>query len=476
MSILIQNGRIITSDSEQIADLLVADGKIRTIGINLDAKADITIDASGMLVIPGGVDPHVHLHLPTPAGHSADDFVSGSIAALMGGTTTIIDFVTPVRGQSMVDALKARIAEAANSLVDYSFHVSPVEWNKNTANEIEECLDMGFPSFKVYMAYKNSVGIDDTVLYHVMHAVAKSGGLVTAHCELGDDIDSLRDFYASQGYTAPKYHMLSRPPRFEALAVKRAIELADQTQCSLYIVHVSAAESVKHIIQAQKSGQPLYAETCPQYLLLDENLYDSELPMALKYIMSPPLRKYVDRETLWNAIANGHIQTVGTDHCPFTLEQKMAGKDDFRKVPNGAGGIEYRLSLLYTYGVLAGKLSLSKLVDVYATQPAKIFGLYPQKGEVAVGADADIVIWDPNVKGTISAKTHSSNTDINIYEQFETMGTAAYVIKNGTIALENGQINPNLPKGKLIRRRTNRIASPYFKRMDNPGSFNCGRV
>lgn len=233
MSILIQNGRIITSGGEQIADLLVADGKIRTIGISLDAKADITIDASGMLVIPGGVDPHVHLHLPTPAGHSADDFVSGSIAALVGGTTTIIDFVTPVRGQSMVDALKARIAEAANSLVDYSFHVSPIEWNKNTPNEIEECIEMGFPSFKVYMAYKNSVGIDDTALYHVMHTVAKSGGLVTAHCELGNDIDSLRDFYASLGFTAPKYHMLSRPPRFEALAVKRAIELADQTQCSL---------------------------------------------------------------------------------------------------------------------------------------------------------------------------------------------------------------------------------------------------
>lgn len=476
MSILIQNGRIITSHGEQIADLLVADNKIRAIGINLDAKADITIDASGMLVMPGGIDPHVHLQLPTPAGHSADDFVSGSIAALMGGTTSIIDFVTPTRGQSMVDALKARIAEAADSLVDYTFHVSPVEWNKNTLNEIEECIEMGFPSFKVYMAYKNSVGIDDTALYHVMHTVAKSGGLVTSHCELGDDIDILRDFYANQGLTAPKYHLLSRPPRFEALAVKRAIELADQTQCPLYIVHVSAAESVKNIIQAKKSGQPLYAETCPQYLLLDEALYDNKTPIVLKYVMSPPLRSATDRETLWNAIANGHIQTVGTDHCPFTLEQKMAGKNDFRKVPNGAGGIEHRLSLLYTYGVLVGKLSLSKLVDVYATQPAKIFGLYPQKGEIAVDADADIVIWNPNVKGTISAKTHSSNADINIFEEFETIGAAAYVIKNGKMAVENGQLNPNLPKGKLIRRRTNRMASPCFKRMDNPGSFNCGRV
>jgi len=476
LSILIQNGRIITSVGEQNADLLVVDDKISAIGSNLEVKADITIDASGMLVMPGGVDPHVHLHLPTPAGYSADDFVSGSIAALMGGTTTIIDFVTPIRGQSIVDALKARIDEAVNALTDYTFHVSPVEWYKDMPKDIEHCIEMGFPSFKIYMAYKNSVGIDDTTLYHVMHTVAKNGGLVTAHCELGDDIETLRDFYVGQGLSIPKYHMLSRPPRFEALAVKRAIDLADQTQCPLYIVHVSAAESVKHIIQAQKSGQPLYAETCPQYLLLDESLYDKDIPTALKYVISPPLRSATDRETLWNAITNGNIQTVGTDHCPFNLEQKMVGKDDFRKVPNGAGGIEHRLSLLYTYGVLPGKLSPSKMVDVFATQPAKIFGLYPQKGELGIGSDADIVIWNPNAKGTISANNHHSKADINIYEGFETIGNAAFVIKNGTIALENGKFNRALPQGKLIKRRPARTTSHYYKRMDNPDSYNCGRT
>jgi len=473
LNILIRNGRVITSVDDRIADLLVDDGKISVIGQSLNVNADTTIDATGMLVMPGGIDPHVHLHLPTPAGFSSDDFRSGSIAALMGGTTTIIDFVTPSRGQSMVNALKARIDEAAQSLTDYTLHVSPVEWNEETPKEIEQCIAMGFPSFKIYMAYKNSVGIDDNTIYHVMHTVARNGGMVTAHCEMGDDIEMLRDFYASHGHTSPKYHMLSRPPRFEALAVKRAIDLADQTQCPLYIVHVSAAESVKHIIQAQKSGQPLYAETCPQYLLLDEALYDSEQPEVLKYVMSPPLRSANDRDALWNALANGNIYTVGTDHCPFSLSQKMIGKDDFRQVPNGAGGIEHRLALLYSYGVLNGRISLSRLVDVFSTQPAKIFGLYPQKGELAVGADADIVIWNPNTQNEISVQNHHSKADLNIYDGFKIAGEPAFVIKNGIVAVENGKLKSDLPPGKLIHRKVSKTIDHYYKRMDNQGSDNC---
>lgn len=467
---------MVTSVGEQVTNLLVTNNTISAIGNDIPANADITIDATGMIVMPGGIDPHVHLHLPTPAGYSSDDFSSGSIAAIMGGTTTIIDFVTPTLGQSLIDALKARIDEATGSLTDYTFHVSPVEWNKETSKEIEQCIEMGFPSFKVYMAYKDSVGIDDNTLYHVMHTVSKNGGLVTAHCEMGDDIDVLRDFYASQGLTTPKYHMLSRPSRYEALAVKRAIDLADQTQCPLYVVHVSSAESIKHIVQAQKSGQPLYAETCPQYLLLDESLYDNELTDALKYVISPPLRTENDREALWNAITNGTIQTVGTDHCPFNLEQKMAGKDDFRKVPNGAGGIEHRLALLFTFGVQANRITLSKLVDIFSTQPAKIFGLYPHKGELAVGSDADIVIWNPKTSHPISAKNHHSKADISIYEGFKVFGQPEYVIKNGVIAVEKGKLNPQLPSGQLIKRRVARTTNHYYKRMDNSGSYNCGRV
>ncbi len=476
MSILIHNGKVVTSATEIIADILIEGDKISNIAPSIKQKADRIIDASGMWVLPGGIDPHVHMQLPTPAGPSADDFYSGSLAALQGGTTTIIDFVTPSRGQSIIEALKLRIEEASNSLTDYTFHVSPVEWSKEVASDIAHCIDMGFPSFKVYMAYKNSIGIDDNALYHIMHTVAQNGGLVLAHCELGDDIEVLRDFYATQGLTSPKYHALSRPARYEALAVKRAIDLADQTQCPLYIVHVSAADSVKHIVQAQKSGQPLFAETCPQYLLLDETLYDTELLSALKYVMSPPLRSHDDREALWKAIANGNIQAIGTDHCPFLLKQKMLGNHDFRKVPNGAGGVEHRLTLLYTYGVLEDRINLSKLVDAYSTQPAKLFGLYPQKGELAIGSDADIIIWDPNAQGSISAANHYSKSDLNIYEGFKTVGEPLYVIKNGVIAVERGNLNHNLPVGKLIMRRSTKTTSHYYKRMDNPGSFNCGRV
>lgn len=459
-----------------IADILIEGDKISNIAPSIKQKADKIIDASGMWVLPGGIDPHVHMQLPTPAGPSADDFYSGSLAALQGGTTTIIDFVTPSRGQSLLHALKLRTEEASNSITDYTFHVSPVEWSKEVASDIAHCIDMGFPSFKVYMAYKNSVGIDDNALYHIMHTVAQNGGLVLAHCELGDDIEVLRDFYASQGLTSPKYHALSRPARYEALAVKRAIDLADQTQCPLYIVHVSAAESVKHIVQAQKSGQPLFAETCPQYLILNESLYDGDTEKVIKYVMSPPLRTESDRESLWNAIANGTFQTVGTDHCPFNLKQKMAGREDFRQIPNGAGGVEFRFSLLYTYGVLANRITPSRLVDIFSTQPAKIFGLYPQKGELAIGSDADIMIWDPNSASTISVQRQSSKADLNIYEGMQVNGAVGYVIKSGSLVVENGILQPNLKPGNLLKRRSARSTSQYYKRMDNPRANNCGRV
>ncbi len=476
MKILIKNGKLVTAAEEIYADILINSGKIAQISPKINIKAERVIDATGLLVLPGGIDPHVHLQLPTPAGPSSDNFETGSRAALMGGTTTIIDFVTPTRGQSIIEALNQRKAEATSALTDYSFHISPVEWNNYVPKAIAQCIDMGFPSFKIYMAYKNTVGIDDKALYYIMHTVAQNGGTVTAHCELGDDIEVLRDFYASQGMASPKYHMLTRPPRFESIAVKRAIDLADQTECPLYIVHVSTADSMKHIIQAQRSGQPVFAETCPQYLLLDESLYDQSLEKAIKYVISPPLRTETHRMALWNAIASGSIQAIGTDHCPFTLRQKMNGADDFRKIPNGAGGVEHRLALLYTYGVLAGIINLSKLVDIFATQPAKIFGLYPQKGDLQVGSDADIVVWDPNVTSIISAKSHHSNADISIYEGIKVTGMVRHLFKSGYFAIENGKMSTNLPKGNLLTRRTARTTNQYYKRMDNPEADNCGRV
>lgn len=478
MTILIKNGNIVTSAQTLRADILVRNGKIVRIDSSIQENADSVIDATGKFVLPGGVDPHVHLYLPTPAGYSSDNFKSGSIAALYGGTTTLIDFVTPSKGQSIFDALNIRIDEAKDCLIDYTFHVSPVDWHENSEKEILQCIEHGFPSFKIYMAYKETIGLNDDTIYHVMRVAGQNGGMVTAHCELGDEVSAFRDFYVNQKLTSPLYHLLSRPSKLEASAVKRAITLADQANCPLYIVHVSAGESVKHIQLAQRSGQPIYAETCPQYLLLDESNYNGDFNETAKFVISPPLRTQNDIAALWDGINNQVIQTLGTDHCPFSLEQKAVGKDDFRKIPNGAGGIEHRLALLYTYGVLQNRFTINKLVDLYATQPAKIFGLYPQKGELAVGSDADIVIWNPNTESVISAKTHHSKADLNIFEGTKVNGMADYVLSNGNIVIENKNLSNNIHSGKLLRRKSQKTTSQYYKRYtnDDPTANNCGRV
>ncbi len=478
MKTLIKNGNIVTSTNQYISDILIHDDKIVKIDKNISKSlADRVIQAKDFYIFPGGIDPHVHLHLPTPAGYSSDDFLSGGIAALYGGTTTIIDFVTPKKGQPLPEALNTRIEEASNCPIDYSFHVSPVDWRPTSESEIQKCIDMGFPSFKIYLAYKETIGLDDETAFHVMKAAGKLGGMVTAHCELGDEITNMRDFYVSRGMVSPKYHMLSRPARFESLAVKRAIDIADQANCPLYIVHVSAGESLKHIHLAQQSGQPIYAETCPHYLLLDESAYNGDFEQTVKYVISPPLRTIEDSAQLWEGIQNGVIQTLGTDHCPFSFEQKSAGINDFRKIPNGAGGIEHRLELLYTYGVLNEMITINRMVDIFSTQPAKIFGLYPQKGEIAVGSDADLVIWNPNLESIISAKTHHSKADMSIYEGFTLKGKAQYVISNGNIVMDNEKLTSELPIGKLLRRKVqNPINQYYNKSTDYPNSNNCGRV
>lgn len=435
MTLLIKNGTIINSDSSQKADVLVENGIISKIGDNLKAvSAAEIIDASGCYVMPGGIDPHVHMHLPSSAGFSSDDFQSGSNAALHGGTTTIIDFVTPLRGQPITEAVDLRNDEADNCLIDFTFHVSPVEWNDNTEEEILECINnKGLISFKVYMAYKDSIGLNDDALLKVMKTVGSAGGIVVAHCELGDDIELIREKFIKENKTAPEYHHLSRPDEMEALAVKRAIELADKAKCPLYIVHVSAEKSLEYIRAAQKKGQLVFAETCPQYLLLDDSKYTGGFDNMAPYIMSPPLRKKQDNEALWKAVADGTIQTIGTDHCPFTLEQKRNGLHDFRRIPNGAGGVEHRLALLYTYGVLEKKITLNQFVALTSTNASKIFGMYPAKGIIAEGSDADIVVWSPEKETIISARTHIQNCDLNIYEGVKTKGAPEFVVFEGNI-------------------------------------------
>ncbi len=453
MKILIKSGTVISSSETTDADVLIRDGVIARTGHGLaEDDADRIIDARGRYILPGGVDPHVHMHLPVAGGFSSDDFFTGSRAALYGGTTTIIDFVTPSRGESLPRALEKRKREAEISMTDYAFHVSPVEWRNTTCDEIRECIKMGVTSFKVYMAYKSTVGLDDEDLLRVMKCVAEAGGMVTVHCELGNEIEKLRDLFVSQNNASPYHHALSRPPALEAGAVEKAIKMAGSVHCPLYIVHVSSAESLRHIREARLRSQRVFGETCPQYLLLDDSKYRGGFLQTAPYVISPPLRTREDTDALWGALSDGTLSTAGTDHCPFTMEQKKAGIDDFRKIPGGAGGVEHRLELLHTYGVLTNRLTFNQMVNIFSTMPAKIFGLYPHKGEIAAGSDADIVIWNPDSEKTISAATHHQNCDINIYEGLRVKGKADYVIAGGNVIIENGQLLHPERTGKYLFR------------------------
>ncbi|PLX15972.1 MAG: dihydropyrimidinase [Marinilabiliales bacterium] len=453
MNILIKNGTIITSRNAFNSDIYISDGRIAQIAnsINVLEKIDRTIDAKGRFIFPGGIDPHVHMHLPTTAGFSSDNFETGSKAALIGGTTTLLDFVTPQKGQSLIDAFIDRKSDADKSLCDYSLHVSPVEWTNQTENEIKDCIESGITSFKVYMAYKNSIGLEDEDIFKVMKLVGEHGGVVTLHCENGDEIENLRNDLSQNGNLSPEFHPVSRPNHTEAGAIQMAIEMAKLTKCPIYIVHTSTSDSIQYIEKAQKEGYQVYSETCPQYLLLDDSKYQGDFASACKYVLSPPLRKFEDQHDLWNAISKGVIKTIGTDHCPFNLEQKKAGIEDFRKIPNGAGGVEHRMKLLFTFGVLQNRISYNQFVDITSTQAAKIFGLYPQKGELAVGSDADLIIWNPKTENTISIENHHQNCDLEIYAGFETIGEPEIVIANGEIKVENGMLVSE-SKGRFLKR------------------------
>jgi dihydropyrimidinase len=438
MDILIKNGTVINADRSFKADVAVRRGKIISVGEFTEGAdtASKVIDASGCLVIPGGIDPHVHMQLPTPAGSSSDDFLSGSRAALAGGTTTLFDFVTPAANELLPAALASRQAEARAALTNIFLHVSPTTWRSSMADEMTECVEkFQTRSFKCYLAYLDTIGLLPEALEKVMREAARLGATVLVHCEEGKEVARLREKYAHSDLPVATAHYRSRLPELEALAVGTAIRLAQKTGCKLYVVHVSAAESLELIAKAQAAGQKVYAETCPHYLLLDEQKYHQPFAQAAPYIISPPLRKAEHQEALWKALANGTIQTIGSDHCPFTLKQKMEGTDDLRKIPNGAGGVEHRLALLYSYGVLTGKISLNRFVELTSTNAARIFGLYPAKGILAPGAVADILVWNPEKTSTISSRTHHQHCDSNIYEGMATKGEAKYVLLGGKVVV-----------------------------------------
>lgn len=448
--ILIKNGNIVNERGILTKDILVEKDKILTIEDKIpDDTMYKIIDAKNKFVIPGGIDPHVHFDLPTPAGNSSDDFYTGSIAALWGGTTTFIDFVTPNNGESLINALNKRKFVSKDSLCDYALHMGITWWHSSLEDEIKKCVEHeGITSFKVYLAYKGSIGINYKELFEIMKIIANYKAILLVHCEDGDSISNNQKRYISEGKTSPKYHALSRQSEIEAIAVEHVLEMAKITKCNTYLVHISSKLSMDKIIKYNLPN--VFVETCPHYLILNDKLYQSDDFEIAKYIISPPLRSKIDNEILWHYLSENKIDVVSTDHCPFNLNgQKDYGKDDFTKIPNGAGGIEHRLELLYKFGVLGNKISIENWVKLCSTSPSQIFGL-KNKGKLKKGYDADIVIWNNQLKNKISFMNHHQRCDNNIYEGIEVNGQAETIIRKGKIVIENRQLKGNLSKGQFI--------------------------
>lgn len=453
MSLLIKNGRVITADADFTADIFVVDETIQMIGRNLDVQADTEIDASGKLVFPGGIDPHVHLDMPFMGTFSSDNYETGTRAALFGGTTMVIDFILQKQGNSLQSALDEwRSRSDHNCVGDYSFHMAVTDFNDNTRTEVKKMIEQeGITSFKTFMAYKGALMIDDRQMIGLMEEVKQYGGLINVHATNGDMIDYLVAKHRNEKKLSPLYHYLSQPEITEAEASERFVDMTYYTGCPGYIVHLTCEGALNAVRNATRRNQKVFVETCIQYLILDASLYEKDFEGA-KWVMSPPLREPKDQATLWAGINQGLVQVVATDHCPFRWEQKLMGKDDFSKIPNGHPAIENRMELLYSEGVHKGRISLNKYVEVACTNPAKIFGMFPRKGTLAPGSDADIVIFDPNETHTLSVNSHHMNVDYSAYEGWPVTGKVKTVILRGQVAIDNGKCLVEKGYGKFIRR------------------------
>lgn len=453
MSILIKNGRIITATDDYTADIFIEGETISLIGKNLGINADTIIDASGKLVIPGGIDPHVHLEMPFMGAFSSDNYETGTLAALHGGTTTVIDFVIQSQGKSLYSALREWQGRATgNAYGDYAFHMAVTDFNPDTQLEIKDLIEKeGISSFKTFMAYKGALMIDDRQMVGLMNEVKKYGGIVTVHATNGDIIDYLVSKNKEAGNLSPLYHYLSQPEITETEATGRFIDMAYQTGANSYIVHMTSEGGLNKVRDAQKRNQKVFVETCIQYLVLDASVYDRGFESA-KWVMSPPIREKKDQIALWAAINQGVVHTLATDHCPFMWEDKRKGENDFTKIPNGAPGIEHRMELIFSEGVNKGKISLNKMVDISSTASAKIFGMFPKKGTIAVGTDADIVIFDTTKKHILSASTHHHHCDYSAYEGQEVTGKAETVILRGNVAIDSGIVKIKKGYGEFVKR------------------------
>ena len=453
MSILIKNGHVVTASEDYKADLYIEGEQIVAIGANLPYQADRVIDATDKIVFPGGIDPHVHLDMPFMGTYSSDNYETGTRAALFGGTTTVIDFILQTQGDSLYNALRSWQGRSVGKAIgDYSYHMAVTDFNENNAAEVEQMIEKeGITSFKTFMAYKGALMIDDGQMVQLMQVVKKHGGMVTVHATNGDMIDSLIAQNRALGNRAPLYHYLSQPEITEAEASARFTDMLSYTGCTGYIVHLTCEGALNAVRNAGKRNQHVHVETCIQYLLLDAALYEQDFEGA-KWVMSPPLREPKDQAALWAGIEQGLVNVVATDHCPFTWAQKQMGKDDFSKIPNGHPAIEHRVELLFSEGVLKRRISLPKFVELISTNAAKLFGMYPRKGTIAIGADADVVILNPETKHVLSAKTHHMRTDYSAYEGREVQGKVETVLLRGKVAVEQEKCWLEAGYGQFIRR------------------------
>jgi len=454
MKVLIKNGNVVTAVDNYFADVLIEDGKVAVIGNKLEMEADRTIDASGKLVIPGGIDPHTHMELPFGGTSASDDFRTGTIAAAHGGTTTIIDFAVQYHGESLIQAVDNWHKKAeGKTAIDYGFHLITTDLPDERVPEMRQLINEGVMSFKMFMAYPGVFLVDDATIFRAMKNAASAGGLICMHAENGIVINEIIKHALAEGKTAPKYHALTRPTKAEAEGVHRAIAIAEMAEAPVYIVHLSCADALEEVREARDKGIPAYAETCPQYLFLDYSLYEREGFEGAKWVMTPPLREKWNQDKLWQGLQGNDLQVISTDHCPFCFkEQKELGRDDFTKIPNGGPGVEHRMSLIYNGGVAGGKISLNRFVELTSTSAAKLFGLFPRKGTIAVGSDADIVIFDPNEEMTLSVETHHMNVDYSAYEGMKVKGVTKTVLSRGRVVIDDGKYAGKPGDGEFLKR------------------------
>jgi dihydropyrimidinase len=454
MALLIRNGEIVTVGSRVRADIYVENETIRQIGRNLEAPADAeTIDANGKLIFPGFIDPHVHIYLPFMATFAKDTHETGSIAALVGGTTTYIEMCCPNRNDDALAGYQLWKSKAdGKSACDYAFHMSVTKFAKETESQLQEIVADGTASFKIFLAYKNFFGVDDGEMYQTLELAKRLGVIVTAHCENAELVARLQQKLLAEGKAGPEWHEPSRPESVEAEGTGRFATFLENTAATGYVVHLSCEKALRAALDAKSRGVKIHVESVLPHLLLDKSYAERSGVEGLKHVMSPPLRAKHNQDALWKALSAGSIDTVGTDHCPFDTEQKLLGKDSFVNIPNGIPGIEDRVNLLYTQGVKRGRLDLDRFVDLASTRAAKLFGLFPRKGTIAVGSDADLVVYDTNYRGVVSAKAQHTNNDYNGFEGMPIEGRPSVVTVRGKIQVRDGKFVGERGRGQMLKR------------------------